>query len=144
MKFMVTSLLSGWPPGHGTDYAANNWPLRGAMFTMWEGGSKTVAFIHSPKYLTPRVSHSWMHVTDWFPTLLSAAGIAQPTAEIKDLDGLDQWAQLKDSSLESPRTEMVYNIFYPNFPEYNVTGGPPISAIRLDSKILSKNFLFSS
>ena len=33
--------------------------------------------------------------------------------------------------LSSPRTEKIYNIFYPNFPEYNITGGPPISAIRV-------------
>ena len=26
---------------------------------------------------------------------------------------------------------MVYNIFYPNFPEYNITGGPPIAALRV-------------
>ena len=25
---------------------------------------------------------------------------------------------------------MVYNIFFPNYPEYNLTGGPAISAIR--------------
>jgi len=120
--------IKGWPPGHETGYAANNWPLRGGKFTLFEGGTRTVAFVHAPKYLSPRISTNWMHVTDWFPTLLSVAGLS-PTDNA--LDGLDQWAQLQDASLASPRTEMIYNIFHPNFPEYNITGGPPISAIRV-------------
>jgi len=120
--------VNAWPPGHELGYAANNFPLRGSMFTLFEGGTRTVAFIHAPQYLSPRTSTNWMHVTDWLPTLLSAAGLS-PTS--KDLDGLDQWHQLQDQSLPSPRTEMIYNIFYPNFPEYNITGGPPIAAIRV-------------
>jgi len=117
--------ISGWPPGHETAYGANNWPLRGAKYTMWEGGTKTVAFVHAPQYLTPRMSTNWMHVTDWFPTLLSVAGLS-PTSN--DLDGLDQWSQLQDGSLASPRNEMIYNIFNP---DWDLTGGPPIAAIRV-------------
>ena len=26
---------------------------------------------------------------------------------------------------------MIYNIFYPNFPQYNLTGGPALAAIRV-------------
>jgi len=121
---------AGWPPGHETAYAANNWPLRGAKFTLFEGGTRTVAFVHAPQYLSPRVSYNWMHVTDWFPTLLSVAGLTPSTPDL--LDGLNQWDQLRDPSLPSPRTEMIYNIFVPNFPEYNITGGPPVSAIRMN------------
>ena len=35
-------LLKGWPPGHETAYGANNWPLRGAKLTQFEGGTKTL------------------------------------------------------------------------------------------------------
>ena len=133
--------LRGWPPGHEVGYSANNWPLRGAMFTMWEGGTRTVAFAHAPKYLQPRVSFQWMHVTDWFPTILSIAGLKSSTDEI---DGLDQWQQLQNPSFASQRKEMIYNIFHPNFPEYNVTGGPAIGAIRVgDWKYIQRTVGFS-
>jgi arylsulfatase A-like enzyme len=69
-----------------------------------------------------------MHMTDWFPTLVSIAGLS-PTSP--DSNGLDQWAQLQDASLDGARKEMICNIFYPNRPEYNITGGPPIAAIRV-------------
>ena len=47
-----------------------------------------------------------IHVTDWFPTLYSAAG-----GNVKDLghlDGIDQWDTLKVQG-PSRRTEMLYN-----------------------------------
>ena len=48
-----------------------------------------------------------MHVTDWFPTLLSSAGL---TPSSDDLDGIDQWEALLDDATPSPRQEMIYNI----------------------------------
>ena len=49
---------------------------------------------------------SLIHVTDWLPTLYSAAG-----GDIKDLgliDGIDQWNNLKMLG-PSSRKEMLYN-----------------------------------
>ena len=48
-----------------------------------------------------------MHVTDWFPTLLSSAGL---TPSSDELDGVDQWDALLDDTISSPRQEMIYNI----------------------------------
>jgi len=115
--------LAGWPPGHETIYSANNWPLRGGKYTLWEGGTRTVASITAPSRLTPGSSNALLHVTDWFPTLLSAAGL-RPS--VPGLDGLDQWAAL-NSSLPGPRQELLYNIFYP---VWDLAQGPPISALR--------------
>ncbi|KAK8787979.1 hypothetical protein V5799_022245 [Amblyomma americanum] len=52
-----------------------NWPLRGAKDTLWEGGIRAAAFLWTAEILPyRRVSHQLMHITDWLPTLYSAAG----------------------------------------------------------------------
>ena len=131
--------IKGWPPGHDTAYAANNWPLRGGKYSLWEGGTRTPASITAPGILQPAATSSKLtHVTDWFPTLLSAAGI---TPSEEGLDGIDQWATLKDLSMEAVRHEMVYNIFYPT---WDLSGGPPVSALRQgDWKFLRRTVGFA-
>lgn len=72
----------------------SNAPLRGVKNTLFEGGIRSVGFIYSPLLVqSARVSTDLIHVTDWLPTLFSAAGgdigILDP-----DLDGIDQWSSL--------------------------------------------------
>ncbi|KAK4321836.1 hypothetical protein Pmani_007463 [Petrolisthes manimaculis] len=53
----------------------NNFPLRGSKGGLYEGGTRGVAFIHSP--LIPQTGFKYkglMHVVDWFDTLLHIAG----------------------------------------------------------------------
>jgi arylsulfatase B len=50
-----------------------------------------------------------MHVTDWLPTLVSAAG-GDPSRLLGNIDGLDQWASFTHLNNPSPRKEMLYNI----------------------------------
>jgi len=131
---------ANWPrPGAGYEsFAANNYPLRGAKMTLWEGGTKTPAMIHSPSYL-PRgeVSDLWLHVTDWYPTILSMAGLSSTET---DLDGINHWSQLQDLTLSGDRTEMIYNIFYPQFTFWDHS---PIAAIRKgDWKYIKRTFGF--
>ncbi|KAL7303861.1 hypothetical protein TKK_0003983 [Trichogramma kaykai] len=68
----------------------SNWPLRGTKYTLYEGGVRGVAAIWSPRLLSKgRVSDQLIHVTDWLPTLYSAAG-----GDLRDLgpiDGVNQW-----------------------------------------------------
>ena len=48
-----------------------------------------------------------MHVTDWLPTLYSAAG--GNAADLGDLDGLSQWDALTTNGT-GPRREILHNI----------------------------------
>lgn len=53
----------------------SNYPFRGLKETLWEGGVRGAAVLWSPLLSdSPRVSNQLMHVTDWLPTLYSAAG----------------------------------------------------------------------
>ncbi|CAH2071333.1 unnamed protein product, partial [Iphiclides podalirius] len=74
----------------------SNFPLRGVKGTPWEGALRSPALIWHP--LLP--STTWrglFHVTDWVPTLLSAAGGSIAT----HIDGIDQWFSLKNG--EKPK-----------------------------------------
>ena len=48
-----------------------------------------------------------IHITDWFPTLVSAAGAQQWLP--KRLDGIDQWAALNDDA-PPPRDSFIYHL----------------------------------
>ncbi|XP_075534850.1 arylsulfatase B-like [Dermacentor variabilis] len=84
-----------------------NWPLRGAKGALWEGATRSAAFVWSPLLDSRRrVSQQLMHITDWLPTLYSIGG-----GDVKSLgtmDGFDMWRHLSQE-LRSPRVEMLYN-----------------------------------
>lgn len=64
-------------PAAGFDLnAASNWPLRGVKSTLWEGGIRGAAFIWSPwlKKSGTVENECISSITDWLPTLYSAAG----------------------------------------------------------------------
>ncbi|KAK7075947.1 hypothetical protein SK128_003558 [Halocaridina rubra] len=91
--------------GH-TPSAGINWPLRGGKGSLWEGGTRGPAFIHSPLLaVSGFISETVMHVTDWYKTLIGLSGGVAP--EISD--GFDQWEAITEGA-PSPRTTMVYNI----------------------------------
>lgn len=104
---LVFTTDNGGAAGGVDDSAGSNWPLRGSKATLWEGGVRGVSFIWSPLIRKPRVAHQLMHVSDWLPTLYSAAGGS--VSDLGDIDGLDMWnSLLKDSA--SPRLEVLHNI----------------------------------
>jgi len=61
--------------------------------TQWEGGVRGVGVMWSYG-LKPRVSTQLMHVTDWLPTLYTAAGGNPADLQKAELDGVDQWDAL--------------------------------------------------
>lgn len=63
--------------------------------------------IWSPKLVRPgRVSRQLLHISDWLPTLVTAAGGNSFNLSI---DGLDLWYALSEDT-ESPRKMVLHNI----------------------------------
>ncbi|XP_023323524.1 arylsulfatase B isoform X3 [Eurytemora carolleeae] len=110
----------------------NNFPLRGNKNTLWEGGTRGVAFITGPGVPGGRISNQLFHISDWVPTLLSAAGYDM--GNLVGLDGLDQWKTIKNGE-QSPRIEMLYNIDPYHDPG---SGSGPVGAIRVGEYKLIK------
>ncbi|XP_077994328.1 arylsulfatase B-like [Glandiceps talaboti] len=88
------------------DVAGNNWPLRGSKTTLWEGGTRGVAFIHSNMLeKSGYVNNEMIHAVDWYPTLLELVGGKRDP----EMDGMNVWNTLSRGA-PSPRKEFVYNI----------------------------------
>ena len=64
---------------------ANNLPLRGAKFSVFEGGMRTAAVVSAPGLFPDSArgstSSALMHVSDWYVTILGLAGVDQAVIE---------------------------------------------------------------
>ncbi|HJY53656.1 MAG TPA: arylsulfatase [Candidatus Udaeobacter sp.] len=86
----------------------DNGPYREGKGSLYEGGTRVVAFANWPGHIPAGVTVKEMiHVVDMYPTLANLAGAS--TARSKPLDGLDVWGTITQSK-PSPRTEVIYNI----------------------------------
>jgi arylsulfatase I/J len=106
--------------GHGTacfngEAGANNWPLRGGKYSMFEGGIRVTAFAsggYLPRGVRGTKLEGMMHVADWYATLCGLAGV-DPTDEwaaasgLPAVDSLDMWPLLSGANLTSPRTSIL-------------------------------------
>ncbi|XP_039281072.1 arylsulfatase I [Nilaparvata lugens] len=112
-KMLENSLIvfttdNGGPAAGFNSNAASNWPLRGVKNTLWEGGVRGAGLIWSTQlHPSHHVSKQLMHISDWLPTLLSAA--QGDTSVLENIDGVDMWESLLSNS-QSNRTEVLHNI----------------------------------
>ncbi|XP_025194249.1 arylsulfatase B-like isoform X2 [Melanaphis sacchari] len=95
-------------PLWGHENFGSNWPLKGKKGSVLEGGVRGVATIWSP-WLKEKnnVSENLFHITDWLPTLYTAAG--GNFENLGNIDGVDQWKSLTDTS-EQIRSKVLINI----------------------------------
>ncbi|KAL8592585.1 hypothetical protein ACOMHN_026515 [Nucella lapillus] len=102
--FIVFTSDNGGP----VKVASSNWPLRGSKITIWEGGTRAAGFVYGPSFLQ-RTNTSYeqlIHMVDWYPTLVEAAGGG---SSVPHIDGVSQWKNLQ-SGRQGPRTEFLYNM----------------------------------
>ncbi|CAN7939497.1 unnamed protein product, partial [Ixodes hexagonus] len=73
-SIIVFSTDNGALPTGRASNGGYNWPLRGAKGSLWEGAVRGASFVWSPLLSkSGRLSNQMMHITDWLPTLYSAA-----------------------------------------------------------------------
>jgi arylsulfatase A-like enzyme len=79
----------------------------GSYFAGGEGNLRTPCIVRWPGHVTPGVvSNDIMHITDWFTTVLRAAGV--PTPDDRVIDGVDQLDWLTGRAPSSKREGYVY------------------------------------
>lgn len=97
--------------GGAVESSASNWPLRGSKGTLWEGGIRGVAFVHSellPVFVRGRINKELMHVTDWLPTLVKGVAGGNLSMPHK-LDGFNQWQSIR-AFRPSPRKVILHEL----------------------------------
>lgn len=111
-SIIVFSTDNGGPTDGFNQNFASNYPLRGTKNTLWEGGVRGAGLIWSPRLSQlPRLAEQTMHIVDWLPTLLEAAGGEAALDKLSEshLDGMSIWQALIGNR-ESPRQSILHNI----------------------------------
>ncbi|CAK8677652.1 unnamed protein product [Clavelina lepadiformis] len=104
-----TLLVFSTDNGGRPDRGGNNWPLRGAKNSLWEGGIRGIGFVHGNLIeQKPNITRDLIHVSDWLPTLMTAAR-CKLASGTPSLDGVDQWNTIS-KGLPGKRTEILHNI----------------------------------
>lgn len=101
--FIFSSDNGGPSPGQITD----NGPLRAGKGTLYEGGTRVVAFATwDGKIAAGSKVNAALHMVDWYPTLLKLTGVS---AEQKlPLDGRDAWPAITEGAA-SPHDAILIN-----------------------------------
>lgn len=106
---LVFSSDNGGPGDH-----ENNFPLRGAKASDFEGGVRVVAFVSGgwvPKSVRGASIDGMMHIADWYSTFAELASV-DPSDEravkagLPPIDSLSMLGLLSGANKTSPRTEL--------------------------------------
>jgi arylsulfatase len=81
--------------------------FEGSYFAGGEGNLRTPCIVRWPGHITAgQVSDDIMHITDWFTTILRAAGVDKP--DDREIDGIDQLDWLTGAEPGSAREGYLY------------------------------------
>ncbi len=101
--FIFSSDNGGPSPGQITD----NGPLRAGKGTLYEGGTRVVAFATwEGKIAAGSRVKALLHMVDWYPTLLNLAGVS--LEQKLPLDGRDAWPAITEGAA-SPHDAILLN-----------------------------------
>jgi len=107
---VVMSSDNGGPVGMAEN-AANNWPLRGGKYSLFEGGIRVAAFVSGgfvPAAMRGTRNNGMIHIADWYSTFTGLAGV-DPTdhlaaaSALPAIDSIDMWPFLSGQVDTSPR-----------------------------------------
>ncbi|XP_070553418.1 arylsulfatase B-like [Ptychodera flava] len=97
----------------GPWFFGTQWPLRGAGGSPFEGGIRSPGFVHSPWLeKTGYVNNEVIHISDFFPTILSLAG-GEPDP---NLDGVDVWETISKNKPSTRTTTVLHYDTHPVSP----------------------------
>ncbi len=108
-RYSVPAYPTGWAE-------ASNTPFRMFKRTPMNGGIRVPLVAHWPagQYQPGVIRPDWVHVTDLAPTIMSLAGIANPTEfrgrPLAPMDGFDASALFSDPSGRTERTRQHYEL----------------------------------
>lgn len=91
----------------------SNWPLRGTKFSQFEGGVRVPAFLWSSDLAAANGGTSFsplVHVSDVFPTLLTAAGATSATFAGSGVDQYAAAAGTAAAGADDPRDEVLVHL----------------------------------
>ena len=108
----VVSSDNGGPESSGA--GANNFPLKGAKHSDWQGGVRVNAFVSGgflPEKMRGKKTEGYIHLADWYATFSALAGV-DPTderaaaAKLPPIDSLNMWPLISGQNSTSPRTDV--------------------------------------
>eukprot|EP01084_Bolivina_argentea_P056022 102589_1 len=116
--------------------AGNNYPLRGAKGTFWEGGIRAASWVSGgflPEERRGQIENGLMHIADWYATFCHLAGVdANDRVAIghglPETDSLSMWGLLSGKQADSPRQEVVIS---------------PYTLINGEYKLIKENLFYN-
>eukprot|EP00039_Didymoeca_costata_P001708 m.54477 g.54477 ORF g.54477 m.54477 type:complete len:583 (-) comp10929_c0_seq2:800-2548(-) len=108
---------NGGPSFTGDNHTANNFPLKGAKYSNWEGGIRVNAFVSGGylKQVAPQMVgttlEGYVSIADYYATFCDIAGV-DPTdtraaaAGLPPIDSISMWPYFTGKTKTSPRNEI--------------------------------------
>ena len=108
---IIFSADNGGPTVSTDGIGSRNWPLRGGKHSLYEGGTRAVAFITGYGIHKRKPYGHMIHIVDWFSTLADVAGYS--LTGTLPLDSVSHWRYLSSKpgvSEGRARSSVVYGI----------------------------------